>query len=114
MTCAPAPVGDVGRLARRSAGRNHVLDDQHAVRRRQREPAPEHETPVLPLGEERTDAERARRLLADDDAAERGREHGRRLQVARPLGDTGAERFGELGELEHQRALEIAIAVQPG
>ncbi len=70
--------------------------------------------PVLPLGEERTDAQGARRLLADDDPAERGREHGRRLQVPRPLGNACAQRFGELGELEHQRALEIAIAVQPG
>ena len=71
-------------------------------------------TPVLPLGEDRAHAERAPDLLADDDAAERRREHGRRLQVPRPLGDACAERLGELGELEHERALQIAVAVQPG
>ena len=89
-----------------------VLDDEHAIRRVEREPAPEHQRPVLALGEDRPHAERASDFLADDDAAERRREDHRRLQVARAIGQRQAERFGELRELEHQRALQIAVAVQ--
>ena len=40
-----------------------------------RETAPQAQRPVLPLGEDRAHAERPADLLADDDAAERRRQH---------------------------------------
>ena len=70
--------GHLHRLARRAAGRQHVLDDEHAIAVREHEAAAQRERAVLPLGEDRADAERAADFLADDDAAERRREHDRR------------------------------------
>ena len=81
--------------------------------RRQREAAAQRQRAVLPLGEQRAHAERARDFLADDDAAERRRQHDRRLQMPRALGERAPERVGELGILQHQRALQVAVAVQP-
>ena len=61
-----------------------------------REAAPEPEDAVLALGEDRPDAERARHLVADDQAAEGRREHGGRAQVAHAVGQRGAEDGGVL------------------
>src|SRR6185295_4508187 len=62
--------------------------------------------------EDRADAERARDLVADDDAAERRREDHRRPQITGALRDRAAQRLGMLRMLQHQRALQIARAVQ--
>ena len=58
--------------------------------------------------------QRPRDFLADDDAAERRRQDGRRLQVPGAVGQRRAELLGEIGILQHQRALQVALAVQPG
>ncbi len=70
--------------------------------------------PLLTLREDRADAERPPHLLADDDAAERRRQHDRRLHVPGPLRQRGAQRIGKLRVLQDERALQIALAVQPG
>ena len=71
--------------------------------------------PSCALGEDRAHAERATDFLADDDAAQRGRQHDRRLQMrATRSRERVAERVGELGILQHERTLQVPIAVQPG
>ena len=113
-TCAPAASATARRLARRAAGRDDVLDDEHAIGWRQREAAAQRQRAVLTLGEHRADAERAPDFLADDDAAERRRQDDGRLQVRVRVRQRVAERVGELGILQHERALQVAVAVQPG
>ena len=53
-------------------------------RGRQREAAPERQPSVLALGEDRPDAQRAAHFVADDDAAERGRQDDGRPEVPAP------------------------------
>ena len=53
-------------------------------------------------------------LLADDDAAERRREHDLSAQIADPLGDGRAAGLGLARVLQHERALQVAWAVQAG
>ena len=53
-------------------------------------------------------------FLSDDDAAERGRQHDGRAEVARALRDGAAERLGVGGMLQHERALQVAGTVKPG
>ena len=60
-TWPPAARRDLHRLARRAAGGQHVLDDEHAIALGDDEPAPQRQRAVLPLGEHRAHAERARR-----------------------------------------------------
>ena len=102
------------RLARRAARREHVFDDEHAIVAREHEPAPQREHAVLPFGEERADAERARHLMADHDAAERRRQDDGRAQRLGRDGNLAAECFGVDGMLQHERALQVAAAVQAG
>ena len=52
--------------------------------------------------------------MADDDAAERRRQHHGRLQIGDALGDRAAERFGVRRMLQDERALQVAGAVQAG
>ena len=61
----------------------------------------------------RPHAEGAPDFLSDDDAAERRREHHGGAQVAHAIRDRAAERLGLLRMLQHERALQIAGAVQP-
>ena len=73
---------DVDRLARRLAGREHVLDDEHAIARREGESAPQPQRcSARSLREDRAHAERARHLVADDETAERRRQHDRRPET---------------------------------
>ena len=106
--------GHLHRLARRAAGRHDVLDDENPIGVRQREAAPEHQRAFLALREDCADAERAADFLSDDDAAERGRQHDGRAEVARPLGEGAAERLRVGRMLQHERALQVAGAVKPG
>ena len=64
------------------------------------------------FGEHRTHAQRATDLLANDDAAQRGRQDRRRLKMPDTLAERFAERAGELGILKDERTLKIPIAVQ--
>ena len=61
-----------------------VFDDEHAFAGSDREAAAQHEAAVLPLGEHRAHAERAPDLVADDDAAERRRQHDGRATTRGP------------------------------
>ena len=62
----------------------------------------------------RAHAERAADLVADDDAAERRRQDDGRRRSADALGDRAAERLGLRRMLQHERALQVAGAVQAG
>ena len=57
-------------------------------------------------------AERAADFVADDQAAQRRRQHHRRLEIAQPIAQRTAETFGMRGMLKHERALQIPGAVQ--
>ena len=76
-------------------------------------PSTEHEFAVLALDENRPHAERAPHFLADDDPSERGGQNDGRLHVARAVGQGMPQRVGELRKLEHERTLQITVAVQP-
>ena len=71
----PGGAGHGDRLAGRTAGGQHVLDDQHAVGRRQGEAAAQRQGAVGALREDGADVQRAADFLADDDAAEGRRQH---------------------------------------
>ena len=87
-------LGDRHRLARRSGGRDDVLDDQDLVVGREREAAAQGQRAVLALGEERAHVERARDFLPDDDAAERGREDAGRAEAPDALAQGRADGLG--------------------
>ena len=53
-------------------------------------------------------------LLADDDPADRRRQHQCRRPTRERVAERGAERLGFARVLQDQRALEIAGAVQAG
>src|SRR5688572_1602778 len=61
---------DIDGFARREAGRDHVLYDQHAVGGRECESAPQRQLALLSLREHRADAESTPDLLPDDDSPE--------------------------------------------
>src|SRR5262249_36973653 len=82
-------------FARRAAGGDDVLDDEAALTRCQREPTPQAHHALLTLGEQRADAEGARDLVGDEDAADRGGQH--RLSTG---GNEGCrERLAEAGRM---------------
>ena len=78
----------------------------------QREATPQRQPAVLPLGEDRAHAERARHLVADHDAAERRGEDRRRAEPASAGAERVAERRRVARMLEHERALQVPGAVQ--
>ena len=80
----------------------------------ERESASERQLPVLALGEDGADAKRAADFLADDDAAQRRRQHRLRAEAAHAIRERRAERFGLARMLQHERALQVAGAVQSG
>jgi hypothetical protein len=99
------------RLARGSAGRDDIFDDDDPLTRLDGESAPQRHHAVLPLGEHRAHPERAADFLADDNAADRRREHGLYSAIAKPVGECGAERLGFARMLKDQRALHVTGAV---
>ena len=104
----------VHRLSRRAAGRDDVFDDEDPFTGVEREPAPQRQRAVLALREDRADAESAADFLADHDPAERGRQHRLRAERSDDRAKRGAERLGLAWMLQHERALQIAGAVQSG
>jgi hypothetical protein len=100
--------GDVDRLARRSSGGHHVLDDQDALPAVKREPPSQHQATVLTFRKDRPHAEGPGHFLADDDTAERRRQNHLRSEISNALGDFTAAGVGLLGVLQHERALEVA------
>jgi hypothetical protein len=115
MAAAPttdAPVARADGLASRSRRRDHVLDDEDALGRGDRESTSERELAILALREDRAHAKRAADLLAYDDPAECRRQHRLRVQLSHAFSECPAERLRMLRMLEHERALQIAAAVQ--
>ena len=102
----------VDRLSRRSARRHDVFDNEHAIARVEREPAPQRERAVLALREDRAHAERAAHLVADDDATERWRQDDGRRKHRDALGQRAREGLRVARVLQYQRALQIPGAVQ--
>ena len=101
-------------LAGRAAGGDDVLDDEDPLGGGEREAPAQRQPAVAPFGEDGPDAERAGHLVSDDHAAEgRGQDHARR-QRTHPRRHRRAERRGPRRVLEHQRALQVARAVQAG
>ena len=112
---AAAGADDVDRLLHAPAARHDVLRDDARLARLHREAA-HGELPVLLLGEDALLVEGARNLVADEDAAERGRDDGRRLprQFRRDeRRERRAERFRLAREAQQVRALEELRAVEP-
>src|ERR1044071_4418193 len=105
---------EIDRLTCGSAGGHDVLDDEHALAGIESESAPQRQPPVLPLGKDRANAQRAADLLADHDSAEGGRQHGLHVEAAYAIGNGEAERFGFARMLQHERALQIPGTVQSG
>jgi hypothetical protein len=86
----------------------------HPIGRFDAKAAAQHQAAILPLRKDRAHPEARADLLADDDAAERRRQHDGRLQVTRQVADRVAESRGEIRILQHERALEVSLAVQTG
>src|SRR4029077_2441764 len=66
---------------------------------------------AVAFDEERAHAEGARDFVADDDAAERRRNHPRDLEIAKKFCEGTAQRVGMLRMREDQRALDVGGAV---
>src|SRR4051812_30906182 len=80
---APRGGGALPSSRGRPAGRDHVLDEQHAIVRLEGKPAPQRQRATHALREECAYAECARDLMADDETAQCRRQHRRGLQVRR-------------------------------
>src|SRR6266545_720286 len=100
-------------LACREPGRDHVLDDDDAIGWREREAATQRQLAVLPFREDRAQVHRAADFLPDHDAAKSGREDHGRLQMLEARGKRTPQLFGEVRVLQHERALQVPIAVKP-
>ena len=103
---------DLHGFARRAAGRHDVFDDEDffpgsSVKPRRSVSVPSCRSAKIA----RTPSARAD-FLADHDAAKRGRQHGRGAERSHPDTQGGAERLRIARMLEHERALQIAGAVQ--
>ena len=114
-TCPPAAVATwiVSRVEPPVV--THVLDDEHAIGLGEHEPAAQHERAVLPFGEDARARPSARPTswpMTTPPSAGDSTTVGRRSADA--LGERAAERFGVLRVLQHERALQIAGAVQAG
>ena len=101
-----------GGFHRRTSRGDDVFDDEDAIGGAELESPTQCQRPIFPLGKQGTDAQAARDLLTNHDAAECRRQHGRRLQVLRAPGQRLAERSGKLRVLQDERALKISLAVQ--
>src|SRR5579885_1326726 len=99
-------------LARRAAGRDHVLDDENLLAGPDGEASPQSHAPFFALSPDRADAERPRDLPADDDAADCRRDDRLDVLAAEALSDGATERLGLRRVLQHERALEVLRAVQ--
>ncbi len=110
----PGAVGDDGHgLARGLAGSDDVLDDDHAIGWAERKAAPQHQLALQALGEDRADAQRARDLVADDEAAKRRGQHDCGRQTDKLCRKRAAKRLSLSRVLQDEGRLQIPPAVQP-
>jgi hypothetical protein len=66
---------------------------------------------AVALNEESANVERACDFVADDYAAEGGRDYTSEFVIAENFGERAAQGFGVLRELQHERALDVCAAV---
>jgi hypothetical protein len=64
------------------------------------------------LGKNVAFAQRATDFLADNDSAERGRDHGVAFEIAQTIGELAANVRGDVGVLQQNRTLKVLPAVQ--
>src|SRR5271154_3318936 len=99
-------------FARGAAGGPHVFNDQNAFARLQLEAAAQrHLAGAIAFYEKRTNAKRASDFVADDQAAERGRDDAGDGVILEALGEGAAELFCVLRMLQDKRALDVRGAV---
>jgi len=99
-------------FARRAAGGPDIFDYQDALAGLEFEAAAQgHLAGAVAFDEERANAEGARHFVADDDAAQRRRNHTCDREIAEKLGEGSAERVGVLRMREDERALDVGGAV---
>jgi hypothetical protein len=103
---------DADGFARGAACGPDVFNYQDALARVQFETATKgHLAGAIAFDEEGANAESASDFVADNDAAESGRNDTSNRVVTENFGQRAAERFGVLGELQHERALDVCAAV---
>jgi|GEM_PF-5951510 len=103
---------DTDRFARRAARRPDVLDNEDALARVQLEPtAKRHLAGTVAFDEQCTNAQCARDFVSDNDATQSGRYDARDGVIVKNPGQSTAQGFSVLWELQHQRALDVRGAV---
>ena len=103
---------DANCFARGAAGSPNILDDEDTLARFQLEAATQrHLAGTVAFDEKSANAERTRDFVADDYAAERGRDNTCNRMIVENIAERFAERFGVLRELENERALDVGGAV---
>ena len=105
---------DVHRFLNASAAGNDVFGDDKPLVRPDLKAAPQGKPSGFFFDEDMPFAEGAPHFVADHHAAERRRQDDGRLQLARPRAERPSERFGVIGVLKDERALQVAGAVQSG
>ena len=110
----PCGTRDVNRLARGFAGGKHILDDEDAFAGCQAEATPQRQgLRVRSLRKHCPHAETSCHFVADDQPAERWRQHDDRSQGFDVNGN-GEPKRGRVGRvLQDKRRLQIAGAVEP-
>ena len=99
-------------LARRASRRPNVFDHENAFPRPKLEAATQRHAPGrAALHEDRAHPERSRHFMTQHHASQRRRRYAVHPQIVK-LGGQGASQFlSVFGELQHQRALDVRIAV---
>jgi len=105
---------DLHRLSRRAAGGDDVFDHEHTIAGLEREPAPQRQRTILPLGEDRPDTQRPADLLPDDDSSESRRNDRLDAASADVIRDGGTAGLRGVRELQYECALQVAGAVKAG
>ena len=100
-----------------AAGGDHVLHHDGGLAGPNRKAAAQHHLAAfrIAFGEQKRSAQRARGLVADDQAAQSGRHHQRGLLFDEGVelgGQAAPEFLGHLGMAQHQRALQVVRTVQ--
>ena len=103
---------DADRFARRAARRPDVLNHEHALAGVQLEATPKrHLAGTVAFNEQCANAQSARDFLSDDDATQGRRYDARDSMIVKNPGQSAAQGFSMLRELQDERALEVCGAV---
>ena len=91
----------IDRLARRSSGRDHVLDDKRLLTRRNRKTSAQRHLPRFALGPDKSCPKRARDFVPDHDSADRRGRHQPNPLPRKLARDRFSERCRLLRKLKH-------------